>query len=177
MKLQQAPQPVLCKLLALDQHAEALAADADDVQAKLEYARAILNGRIEDARTDLAATQLEFERLLQEPPRARARADCEQRVLSNVKLWLDQLPFNSRLEMVHTEPNGLDLDAVRGQLAAAQREIASLRSAPVAAVDIASRVERYVSALAQAGAPLVRGFGNGEQLQVWWPNPRPAAIA
>ena len=169
MKLQQAPQPVLAKLLALDTHAETLADLADDVASKLEYCRALLNGRIEDARMDLKSTQLEFERLLKEAPQARKRADDEQRVLSNCKLWLDQLPHNSGLEFVHIGADGLDLGALRNELAACEREISALRSAPVAASDVNERVERYVSELAHGATPLVRGFGPGEQLQLHWP--------
>jgi hypothetical protein len=168
VKLQSAPQPVLVKLMTLDEHASTLADAAEDASSKLEYARAIINGKIEDPRIDLKAARSEFDKLLAEAPAKRKRADCEQRVLSNCKLWIERLPHDSALELVRVTPNGLDLNALRGELTAVENEISALRSAPVASSDIAERVQAYVEGLASAGTPLVRGFGGGEQLQVHW---------
>jgi hypothetical protein len=169
MKLQSAPQPVLAKLLALDEHAETLADAAEDASNKLEYARAVINGKIEDRRINLQAARAEFDRLLVEAPAKRKRADSEQAVLSACKLYLERLPHDSALKLVPVAPDGLDLTALRAELKTVENEISALRSAPVASSDIAERVARYVSDLAAAGTPLVDGFGPGAQLQVWWP--------
>src|SRR6185436_16671502 len=51
-ELQHVTQPILARLLELDAYASLLADEADDAEQKVEHARAILNGQIEDRRVD-----------------------------------------------------------------------------------------------------------------------------
>src|SRR5512132_408735 len=112
MQLATAPQSVLAKLIALDDHAAALAKAADQHDRRLADVRNRLNGKRVNTRDDYAALEAELPRLFEAQPRLRNRATREQQVLSSCKYFLDQLPDGTELELVEVKPTA-DLPAVR----------------------------------------------------------------
>ena len=137
--------------------------------------RAILSGRIEDPRVDVRKVQEGFDKLLKEAQAKRHRCNTEQRILSNVKLWLERQPPDTVLERVEGRPNGQDLTQVRKRLQQIANEFSQIKAAPTPSADIRDRIATYVRALARAGTPIISGVGEGVSLDVRWPISRSAS--
>jgi hypothetical protein len=169
VKLSHLSQPILVRLMELDQQAASLAEQADAAEQQVEHARAILNGKIEDPKVDVRKVQATFETLLKQAQARRHRCNTEQRILSNVKLWLERQPSDVALEPVKVRLNGQDLASVRKRLQQIADEVSRIKAAPTPSADIRQRTEAYVAQLARHGEPIVRGVGEGSTLEVWWP--------
>lgn len=183
MKLNSLSQPLLVRLMDLDARADALAERAGAAEAAVDEARAIMNGRrpppgantLRDIQEGVAAVQAGFETQYRAAQQARRTADAAHTVLSNLKVWLERLPPDAKLEPVELEPEDLGLDELnladvrdrRRQLAA---DIRALQLAPLPSPDLRERVATYVKRLAVAARPEVRGIAGGEQLVVYWPD-------
>ncbi len=166
MNYSQLPQPVLAKLITLDSQAEALAQRAEALPRLLDSARNQWRssndpGIAQQARADTEAMTKEQQFLT-------ARVAAEQSVLSNCKLWLDQLPADTRLEPVTSLPPVI-LTSVRGRLEQARRELTELRKLATPAADIEARLRAHVADL---GRVTVTGIGAGDALSVTWPGPQ-----
>ena len=92
MKLSVLPQVILARLLEFDQYASSLAEQAEQAEQQVEHARDILNGKIEDPKVDVRKVRDGFEACLKQAQAKRHRCHTEQRILSNVKVWLERLP-------------------------------------------------------------------------------------
>jgi hypothetical protein len=152
MKLSTAPQPVLAKLLALDEHAAALSAAADQHDRKLADVKNRLNGRRVNSKDDYAALEVELPKLIAAQPKLRNRATREQQVLSSCKYFLDQLPDGTALDVIEIQPSA-DLPAVRAQIVKLGEARKSIINTPPSPTEMASEVRRWVDELAAQGKP------------------------
>jgi hypothetical protein len=71
--------------------------------------------------------------------------------------------------MVRPATDGLDLAAKQQELTALRAELRELQHVVCPANDIATRVHAYVQDLRSKAAPLLRGYGLGQTLDVRWP--------
>jgi hypothetical protein len=161
---------VLAKLVGLDQLAADFAASAQAAEVRLTHARDIVNGK----NNAISAEEYEHERsnfdaTLAAAKMARDYAESAHKVLAAVKAWLEALPPDSRLLMVQPAASDLDLAALRARLAGLRDELRRHNGTPPAASDVGQKVDAYVASLAARALPLVRGFAQGQSLQVTWP--------
>jgi hypothetical protein len=181
VKPQQLSQPILLRLLQLDERAAALAKAADSAEREIVFARKVMRGEstprgainaksLRELQTLIKQTEAGFAAQLDAAKRARSAADAAQRVASAVKAYIDGLPHNAKLEPLHIEVDGYDLQTVREQLRTAQHELRTLQDAPIPAPDIADRVRSYVEALQRGARPALRGVRVGDLLQIHWPS-------
>jgi hypothetical protein len=152
VRLANAPQAVLAKLIALDEHAAALAAAADQHDRKLADTRNRLNGRRINSKDDYVALEQQLPRLIEQQPRLRNRATREQSILSSCKFYLDQLPDGAVLDVVEVTPTA-DLPAVRAQIAKLGEERRALINAPPSPAEMADEVKRWVATIGSQGNP------------------------
>lgn len=177
MRVNTLPQPILAKLLMLEDHARACEQAAVRAEAALALAREILNGKgpkTGDLKADrelYQRTEADFHTItLPTATAARARASTERAVPIAVKGWVTALPEGTGLEIVApVVSDGVDLAQVRAKVLALRAELTKIRNAPVASDDIRARVEAYVNSLARGARPLIRGFEAGRELNVSWP--------
>jgi hypothetical protein len=169
MRLNSVSQPILVRLLALDDEATELAAQADQAERALQLCRDKLNGKTEITLEQVPRVQAEFNKLLQTAPAMRQAANTAQRLVSAVKAWIDGLPPDTSLQQVSVAVDGHDLTSVRKELKAATEELRVLKGAPVPSDNIGERVRSYFNELARGARPEVRGFGAGQRLEVHWP--------
>jgi hypothetical protein len=171
MKLQQLSQPILVKLLDLDERVQHLTEEADAAESNLEHARMVVNGNDTTINADdYAKVRDSFNDMVAQARTARAKADAQQRVLSSCKVFVDTLPPNTRLLPVYSNGNGADLAAIRAELKQLRDELRVLNHNPPPDPDIARRVDDYINTLSRSAPPLVRGFAQGQQLDVKWPS-------
>jgi hypothetical protein len=152
MKLSTAPQAVLGKLLALDEHAASLSAAAEAHDRRLADVRNRLNGKRINRRDDYAALEAELPRLFETQPQLRNRATREQQVLSSCKYFLDRLPDGTVLDVVEVTPSA-DLPAVRAQIVKLGEERRAIINAPPAPSEMADEVKRWVATIGEQGNP------------------------
>jgi hypothetical protein len=166
MKRADLPAAVLAKLLVLDDQAQDLARKVADAERGITSARAGLTGGFQrqSEYDDLYTT---LKQLVADKPILERKQHALQCTLSSCKSWLDGLPENTVLEPVEVEVNGDDVAAVRARIKTAEDELRALRAVPVPAPDIQQKIEDYVRSMAR---PKVSGVGNGEKLDVDWPN-------
>jgi hypothetical protein len=181
MKPNQLSQPILLRLLQLDERATSLAKVADGAEHEVNFARAVMRNEatpkgaigvttLKQLQALIKAVETSFPALLEAAKTARLNADAAQRVASAVKSWVDGLPSNAKLEPLHVNVDGHDLQTVREQLRIAQTELRTLQDAPIPAPDIADRVRDYVEALQRGARPALRGIRRGDLLQIHWPS-------
>jgi hypothetical protein len=170
MKLQQLSQPILVKLLDLDERVATWTQAADLAEDRLEHARLIVNGHDTSLSSDeYSKVRDSFNDMLNTARAARVKANTQQRVLSNVKVFVDRLPPNTRLLPVYSNGNGADLAAIRSEMTSLQQELRRLQGNPPPDPDIGRRVDDLVASWVRSAAPLVRGFATGQTLDVRWP--------
>jgi hypothetical protein len=78
------PQPIMVRLLQLDDRAAALAAKADEAESAAEHARNVLSGKLHPAKmtpANFGRLQANFPELMRAATVARAAADCQQKLL------------------------------------------------------------------------------------------------
>jgi hypothetical protein len=160
------PQPVLLKLLEMDDRAAALAQAADAADTALARARDLINGRTEDPRVNIDQLRREFDGIHAAAQHMRRCANAEHSALSKIKSWLDQLPPTALLETVVPKVNGHDLPSVRSRLSGIEAEISALQSVPVPPLALKDRIAEYVSELTYDGRPLLRG---ADCMGISWP--------
>lgn len=181
MKPNQLSQPILLKLLQLDERAAALAKAADAAEREITFARKVMRNEatprgainaksLRELQTLIKQTEAEFPARLDAAKKARSAADAAQRVASVCKAYIDGLPHNAKLEPVSVDVSGYDLQTVREQLRTAQTELRTLQDAPIPAPDIGDRVRDYVEALQRGARPAIRGIRNGDRLSIHWPS-------
>jgi hypothetical protein len=158
-------QPVLTKLLSLQEAVAALKARADEVERGIEDRRARLWGNVRRADDDPRSLQAELETLLADQKVLQKRLQAEQSVLSSCKAWVDRLPAGAKLEPVPVTADGHGLPGLRNRINAANAERDALMRAPAPSSDIEARVRGYLRGL----TPKVRGVGVGERLSIIWP--------
>jgi hypothetical protein len=169
MRIEEWPNFIAVKVLQLDAQAKTLAAQAEVLTTHAECLRDELNGRTATKATP-QALRSEFEHVLNEATEAQARLRVEEGVLAVCRVWLDQLPADAKLEPVPVDVSAdATVASVHERLRAAQDEIMRLQRAPTPSGDIKQRVENYVRKLAEAGRPVLSGVGQGENLQIVWP--------
>lgn len=140
MRVRDLPPLLVERLVALDDHAQACAAAAAQADAKLAECRATLAGNFAKTgrmREDLQVfeqAKANFDSILKVSQEARRIADAAMRTASAVKVYIDTLPVDSRLDPVE-EPkaNGADLSAVKARVAELRVAINKIRNAPMPA--------------------------------------------
>jgi hypothetical protein len=152
VRLANAPQAVLAKLLALDEHAAALAAAAEAHDRRVADVKNRLNGKRINSKDDYAALEQELPRLIAAQPKLHNRATREQSVLSSCKYFLDQLPDGIVLEDVEVTPTG-DLPATRAHIVKLMEQRRALINAPPSPAELADEIKRWVIALGEQGKP------------------------
>jgi hypothetical protein len=163
-------QPVLTKLLSLQEAVAAIKTEADKVERGIEDRRARLWGNVRRADDNPRLLEAELNRLLADQKVLQMRLQAEQSVLSACKAWVDGLPAGTKLEPVPVTADGHDLAGVRRRINAANAELEALRRAPAPSDDIEARVWGYLRGL----TPKVRGIGPGERLSIVWPGAQTA---
>jgi hypothetical protein len=174
MVLDHVPQPILVRLMALDDYARGVEEFARAAENKVYRARDILNGRTNVSAEKLLETKRDFDAVYKHSGLMKDHAKVEAAIVAGVKVWLEALPSNTKLEQVHTSPNGRGLAQIREQMAALREEVRELQQAPVPSADLEQRLAEYVSNLAIAARPVIwRGLSGGD-LDIRWPGERKA---
>ena len=140
MNLAAVPQPVLLKLLQLDQIAQQLSAAADRLDGRIDSLRHKGSGS-----GWTSAIESELKEALTAQPKARQRADKAMHLASGCKLYLDRLDDNAVLDLVEVMPTA-DLLATRARIAALGEERRAINAPPAP-----SGVERRGRALGRNG--------------------------
>jgi hypothetical protein len=180
MRFTNLPQPIAVRLLDLDSRVANLVTEANRLESSVKVARDIVNGKIEVEREEYMKARQGFDAALAQSKAARQRADNELGMLQDIKSWIETLPHNSRLMAVPPATNGNDLATLELQLQSLRQELATLQSITIPADDIGKKVKDYVRGLAAHAQPMLRGYGRGQNLDVYWPtgpdhNPRNGA--
>jgi hypothetical protein len=164
------PQQTLARLTDLQERVENLEQEAVKAESEVARLRTLLSSRTTDATLDeITAARASFDNVYADAQLKRSRASAQAKLLERTKAWIEELPPNTRLVLVHAPIEGASLAQVRGELAALRSDLSKLRGNPPASLDIGKRIESYVNELADAAHPLVRGFANGQTLDVRWP--------
>jgi hypothetical protein len=139
MKLNNVPQPVLAKLIALEEVVEALSQRVAKTQDGIASARTRLTGSFarQSEYDDVTAS---LKQLVADKPVLEKKLHAAQSTLSSCKIWLDQLPERTVLEPVKVKADG-DLEEVRARLKATEAELAALRAVPTPSANIEQRVK------------------------------------
>jgi len=171
MKPRQLPQAVLSRWLDLNERVENLEQEALAAEAEVARLRSLLSSRNANPINlgEINAAKASFDATFTAAQLKRSRASAQGKLLGSVKAWIEELPPNTRLVLVHAPIEGASLAEVRGELAALRSDLSKLRGNPPASLDVHKRIESYVSELAYAARPMVRGFHNGGTLDVRWP--------
>jgi hypothetical protein len=166
MRYDKLPASVLVKLVELDEQAEFFNRNVVDTERGIAAARTRLTGGFQKDQEyhDLRKT---LDRLIADKPVLEMKLHRTQRMLSACKIYLDELPEGTQLEIVNVRPDGHNLADVRERIKDAEDELKRLQAVLTPAPDICKRVEAYVQSLAQ---PEISGIGTGQKLQVTWPN-------
>jgi hypothetical protein len=166
MRYDKLPAPVLAKLVELDEQAEFFNRNVVDTERGIAAARTRLTGGFQKDQEyhDLRKT---LDRLIADKPGLEMKLHRTQRMLSACKVWLDELPEDTQLEVVRMKTDGHNLADVRERIKDAEDELKRLRAVPTPSSDIRKRVEGYVHSLAK---PKIGGIGKGETLKVTWPD-------
>jgi hypothetical protein len=141
VRLANAPQSVLARLIELDEHAKQLAAEADRLDARI----AGLRGKGQGSGWN--------ETIERELKAARQRADKAMHVASACKSFIDLLPPETKLEPVEVKLNGASLGSVREQLSRLQQQRRALINAAPSPSELSGEVKRWVEELAAQGKP------------------------
>ena len=170
MKATELAQPVLARLVGLDQLVADFTASAQAAEARLARARTIVNGRTNAVSLEeYEAERAGFEAVHAAAKQANGYAELARKVLAEVRAWVAALPSDSRLLMVQPAASDLDLAALRARLTGLRDELRKHNGTPPAAPDIGARIDELVAGWARAAPPLVRGFAPGQALDVRWP--------
>ena len=145
MNLAAVSQPVLLKLLQLDQIAQQLSAAADRLDARVDNLRHKGSGSGWNA-----AIEAELKELLAAQPKARQRADRAQHTASGCKAFLDRLPDDAVLDVVEVKPTG-DLRRPRAQIVELMEERKSIINAPPSPSELSAEVKGWVDEQAARG--------------------------
>lgn len=169
MKWSALPARVAERLVNLTERVEELARDADQAQARVEFARNVIGGR-----TDIGPEAFERQRdgfndTYATAQLLRQKADSARGVLQQCREWVEKLPSRNRLIEVTPAASGFDLATLKTKLAAMRDELRTLNNNPPVASDISKRVDELVANYAKAALPFVRGFAQGQSLDVRWP--------
>jgi hypothetical protein len=157
----------------LSDRVEQLEADALKAEAEVARLRMLMATGSNSAVTAAEFRQARdsFHDTFADAQRRRARANAQGKLLTTVKLWIEALPANTRLVLVHAASNGASLESTRNELKELREELRTLQGYPPAAPDIESKVRAYVSELARAALPQVRNYAASQGgLDVRWPS-------
>ena len=163
------PQTVLVRLLDLDQRAANAMAAADKAEAALTFARDVMGNRREIEREEFEKVQASFDSVLATAKATRQRAELERGVLKDVREWVENLNQSTKLCLVQPPPADLDLSTLQHKLEGLRSELQNLDQVVVPASDLDDKVKSYVAALQAKAAPMLRGLGQGQLLDVKWP--------
>jgi hypothetical protein len=174
MVLDHVPQPILVRLMQLDDYARGIEELARAAEQKVYRARDIINGRTNVNVEKLNETKREFDAIFKNSGLMKDHAAAEQAIVAAVKAWLEGLPANTRLEQVHPNTNAKGLTQIRERMAALREELRELRQAPLPSPDLEQRLAKYVSDLAVGARPVFfRGLSGGD-IDLRWPSERRA---
>jgi hypothetical protein len=174
MVLDHVPQPILVRLMALDDYARGIEELARAAENKVYRARDIINGRTNVNAEKLLETKREFDAVYKHSGVMKDHAKVEAEVVAGVKGWLEGLPANTRLEQVHPNTNAKGLPQIRERMAQLREELRELKQAPMPSQDLEQRLAKYVSDLAIGARPVIyKGLGGGD-LDIRWPGERRA---
>jgi hypothetical protein len=171
MKPRQLPQPVLSRWLDLSERVEMLEQEALAAESEVARLRMLLKtgNANPDTLAEVKAAQASFDGVYGDAQIKRSRATAQGKLLATVKAWIEQLTPGARLTLVSAPLDGASLSQVRGELAALRSDLSKLRGTPPASLDIGKRIDALVAEWAEAARPMVRGFANGQALDVRWP--------
>jgi hypothetical protein len=184
MRANQLPHHCLTRLVSLDESAARLKQSADAAEREVERCRDILAGKRQNeiggqdwkrvkAATD--AVRQNFDSVYANAQTLRKSADTQMQVLHRCRAWIDRIPPNKRLTVIHPKVNGLDLDGARQKLNELRQELHKLTSQSVPSNDLPRRVRQYVGSLAHKC--MVQGIGEGQTLRILWPVDERAATS
>jgi hypothetical protein len=170
MRPRQMPQQVLSRFLDLSDKVEALEQEALKAESEVARLRSLLKSGNANPTTleEANAAAANFDNVYADAQLRRSRASAQSRLLATVKAWIEGLPPNTRLTLVHAEIGTASLAQVRGELAALRSDLSKLRGNPPASLDIGRRIDDLVAEWARKATPEVRGFHNGGTLDVLW---------
>jgi hypothetical protein len=162
---------VLSRWLDLNERVEALEGEAVKAEAEVARLRSLLktNSGNPASLDEINAAKARFDGVFVAAQLKRSRATAQGKLLTTVKQWIEELPSNTRLILVHAEIDNASLAEVRGELAALRSDLSKLRANPPASLDIGKRIDALIAEWAHAARPMVRGFANGQALDVRWP--------
>lgn len=131
MRISKLPAAAIDRLVAVDQHAQALAQRAWVAESNVSEARDVINNKTKaDART-IARVHAGFNATLKASQEARTRADAAQKVASACKAYVDMLSADAEVELAAApQANGLDLAGVCTKTVELRAEIAKVRNLP-----------------------------------------------
>src|SRR5262245_28859858 len=120
MKPRQLPQAVLSRWLDLNERVENLERDASAAEAEVARLRALLSSRNANPANlgEINAAKASFDATFTASQIKRSRASAQGKLLGSVKQWIEELPSNTKLVLVHAPIEGAELGQVRGELAA-----------------------------------------------------------
>jgi hypothetical protein len=170
MKPRQMPQACLSRFLELSDRVETLEQEAFKAEAEVARLRSLLSSRTTDKTiAETKAAQASFDAVYADAQLKRSRATAQSKLLATTKQWIEELPPNTKLVLVHAPiDDGASLAQVRGELAALRSDLSKLRGNLPAGLDIGRRVDEMVAGWARKATPEVRGFAAGQQLDVLW---------
>ena len=116
MVLDHVPQPILVRLMQLDDYARGVEELARAAENKVYRARDIINGRTNVNAEKLTETKREFDAIFKNSGLMKDHAAAEQAIVAAVKAWLEGLPANTRLEQVHVNTNTKGLPQIRERM-------------------------------------------------------------